>query len=48
VVAAFNNSLIVAGGYRGTVLDDLIATTVPISIARPNSVRFRELWLPKH
>ena len=33
-VPAFGNSLLVVGGYRGNVLGDLLAFTVPQAVAR--------------
>lgn len=33
-VAAFGNTVLVAGGYRGNMLDDLIAFMVPLAIAK--------------
>ena len=33
-VAAFGNVLLITGGYRGNVLGDLLAYTVPKSVAR--------------
>jgi hypothetical protein len=38
VVATYNNSLLIVGGYRGQVLDDLLAVAVPPSVAKPNVV----------
>jgi len=33
-VAAFGNTVLIAGGYRGSVLNDLVAYTVPLGIAK--------------
>ena len=45
VAAAFGNTLLISGGYRGNVLGDLVAYRVPVSVARPqvlcNTVKYK-------
>ncbi len=33
-VAAFGNTLLISGGYKGSMLGDLVAYTVPTAVAR--------------